>query len=61
MQEVSKAWSKEVCVGGRAAAVVTLEAARLVACSPLDMRLLTGVLNQQEAPTHRKYQREKLR
>lgn len=42
-----------VCGWGGGGCVVTLEAARLVACSPLDMRLLTGALNQHEAPTQK--------
>lgn len=52
---------RSVCGWEGGGCLVTLEAARLVACSPLDMRLLTGALNQHEAPTHRKYRLERLR
>lgn len=50
-KSVKTGQEKRVCGWEGGCCVVTLEAARLVACSPLDMRLLTGALNQHEAPT----------
>lgn len=52
VDEVNKwgAWSRGI--GG--SCVVFLEAWRLVACSPLHMRLITTALNQHETPAHTK-------